>query len=46
MKKLLSVLCACLALTACEKDDANTIKIGAVLPLTGANAPFGLDMRA
>ena len=46
MKKLLSVLCACLALTACEKDDANTIKIGAVLPLTGSNAPFAEAMKA
>lgn len=46
MRKLLISLCAVLALTACEKDDANTIKIGAVLPMTGANAPFGLAMRA
>ena len=46
MKKLLSVLCACLALTACEKDEANTIKIGAVLPLTGSNAPFAEAMKA
>lgn len=46
MKKLVSVLCTVLALAACEKDDANTIKIGAVLPMTGANAPFGLAMRA
>lgn len=46
MKKLLSVLCAVLALAACEKDDANTIKIGAVLPMTGAGAPYGLALRA
>ncbi len=41
MKKLLSVLCAVLALSACEKDDANTIKIGAVIPLSGDNSNFG-----
>ena len=41
MKKLLSVLCACLALAACDNDDANTIKIGAILPMTGSNAMFG-----
>ena len=41
MKKLLSILCAMLALSACEKDDANTIKIGAVLPLSGDNSSFG-----
>ena len=46
MKRLLSILCAVLALSACEKDDANTIKIGAVLPLTGSNAPFAEAMKA
>lgn len=46
MKKLLISLCAVLALVACEKDDANTIKIGAVLPLTGSNASVGAAVRA
>ena len=46
MKKLLSILCAVLALAACDKDDANTIKIGAVLPMTGSQAAWGDSMRA
>ena len=46
MKKLIMTLCAALAIAGCSKDDENTIKIGAVLPMTGANAPFGLAMRA
>ncbi len=46
MKKVIYVLCACLALVACDKDDANTIKIGAVLPMTGAGAAFGDAVRA
>ena len=45
MKKIVSVLCAVLALSACEKDDANTIKIGAVLPMTGSNAQFAQAMK-
>ena len=45
MKKLLISLCAVLALVACEKDDANTIKIGAVLPMTGSNAARGESIR-
>ena len=46
MKKLIISLCTALALAACGQDDANTIKIGAVLPLTGPNASFGIAMRA
>lgn len=45
MKKIVSILCACLVLVACEKDDVNTINIGAVLPLTGSNAPFAEAMK-
>ena len=46
MKKIVSVLCAALALAACGQDDANTIKIGAVLPMTGSNASVGASIRA
>ncbi|MBO4746156.1 MAG: ABC transporter substrate-binding protein [Alphaproteobacteria bacterium] len=46
MKKLLISLCAALAIAGCGKEDENTIKIGAVLPMTGPNAAFGIAMRA
>lgn len=46
MKKLIMTLCAALAIAGCSKDDENTIKIGAVLPMTGANAPFAQAMKA
>lgn len=45
MKKLLCVLCMALSLAACDKDDANTIKIGAVLPMTGSNAQFARAIK-
>jgi len=45
MKKILCVLCMALSLAACDKDDANTIKIGAVLPMTGSNAQFAQAMK-
>ena len=45
MKKLLCVLCMALSLVACDKDDANTIKIGAVLPMTGSNAQFAQAIK-
>lgn len=45
MKKLLSVLCIVLAVAGCSKDDENTIKIGAVLPMTGSNAQFAQAMK-
>ncbi len=45
MKKLIISLCTALALAACGQDDANTIKIGAVLPMTGSNAQFAQAMK-
>ena len=46
MKKILSVLCIALAIAGCDRTDENTIKIGAVLPMTGSNASFGASLRA
>lgn len=45
MKKFLLVLCAMLALSACEKDDANTVVFGASLPLTGNMAHIGVSAK-
>ena len=38
MKKIVSILCACLALAACDnqKSDKPVVRIGVTLPLTGA----------
>lgn len=46
MKKLLISVLAALAVAGCSKDDENTIKIGAVLPMTGSNASVGESVRA
>ena len=45
MKKLLISVLAALAVAGCSKDDENTIKIGAVLPMTGSNAQFAQAMK-
>ena len=46
MKKLLISVLAALVVAGCGKADENTIKIGAVLPMTGSNAPFAQAMKA
>lgn len=47
MKKLLSILGACLALAACDngQSDKPTITIGASLPLTGDLAMYGTALK-
>lgn len=45
MKKLLCVLCAVLALCACDRTDKDTIVIGASLPLSGNMAHIGQSAK-
>ena len=51
MKKLILILSCILALSACKEEKAQTqakpvIKIGAILPLTGAAAALGASLKA
>jgi branched-chain amino acid transport system substrate-binding protein len=51
-KKFVLILCCLLSIVSCkqesksENSSKNTIKIGAILPLTGANAALGTSLKA
>jgi len=45
MKKMILLAAAALLMGACYRDDGTTFRIGAILPLTGAQAFFGEEAR-